>query len=166
MGYSWDPELIPRNVAYYLARTSHGSTLSRVVHAWVLARSDRRASWRLFQEALASDIDDIQGGTTSEGIHMGAMAGSVDLVQRCFTGLAMRDEVLWFNPQLPEELPSLRLALRYRGRRLQLSVSQEELEIAVEDGDGPAVRVGVRDEVHELQPGRIHRFDLTRESTR
>jgi trehalose/maltose hydrolase-like predicted phosphorylase len=33
--------LIPRNIDYYMRRTSHGSTLSRVVHYWVLARADR-----------------------------------------------------------------------------------------------------------------------------
>ena len=38
LGYPFDYETIPRNIDYYLKRTSHGSTLSRVVHAWVLAR--------------------------------------------------------------------------------------------------------------------------------
>ncbi len=83
LGYAFDPDLIPRNVAYYESRTSHGSTLSRVVNAWVLARSDRRRSWQLFAEAIESDVADIQGGTTSEGIHLGAIAGTVDLMQRC-----------------------------------------------------------------------------------
>jgi len=87
LGYRLDPAAIRRNVDYYLARTSHGSTLSGVVNAWVLARSDRPRSWRFFTEALASDLYDVQGGTTAEGIHLGAMAGTVDLVQRCYTGL-------------------------------------------------------------------------------
>lgn len=69
-------DTIPKNVDYYLARTSHGSTLSQAVHSWVLARSDRPRSWHLFQQAIDSDIDDIQGGTTPEGIHVGAMAGN------------------------------------------------------------------------------------------
>ena len=34
--------------------------------------------------ALRSDIDDIQGGTTAEGIHTGVMAGTLYLVQRIF----------------------------------------------------------------------------------
>src|SRR5690606_24631963 len=45
LGYEFDARSIPRNVNYYLERTSHGSTLSRVVHAWVLARTDRKGSW-------------------------------------------------------------------------------------------------------------------------
>jgi trehalose/maltose hydrolase-like predicted phosphorylase len=38
LGYPFDPATIPATVRYFLARTSHGSTLSRVVHAWVLSR--------------------------------------------------------------------------------------------------------------------------------
>ena len=65
LGYPFERATIPQTIAYYLAPTSHGSTLSRVVHAWVLARADRRAL-ELFQRALDSDIADIQGGTTGK----------------------------------------------------------------------------------------------------
>ncbi|MBE0431603.1 MAG: trehalose-phosphatase, partial [Dehalococcoidia bacterium] len=71
LDYPFEHDTIPRNIDYYLERTSHGSTLSRVVHAWVLARSKRELSWHLFKEALESDVSDIQGGTTKEGIHLG-----------------------------------------------------------------------------------------------
>jgi alpha,alpha-trehalase len=56
LGYTFEYETIPKNIDYYLQRTSHGSTLSRVVHSWVLARSDRARSWKLFCEALQSDV--------------------------------------------------------------------------------------------------------------
>ena len=67
LGYRYDPKLIPRNIDYYLRRTSHGSTLSKVVHAWVLARRDRRQAWDYFLEALDSDVADVQGGTDPGG---------------------------------------------------------------------------------------------------
>ena len=92
LGYRFTPDQIPEMVDYYLARTSHGSTLSGVVHTWVLARANRDRAMEFFQQALKSDVADIQGGTTSEGIHLAAMAGSVDLMQRCFTGLETRVE--------------------------------------------------------------------------
>ena len=38
LGYDLSEEQLARTVAYYLERTSHGSTLSGVVSAWVLAR--------------------------------------------------------------------------------------------------------------------------------
>src|SRR5690606_4924733 len=61
LGYELSPEALNRTVDYYLARTAHGSTLSRVVHASVLARLDRPGSWDIFRDALAADLDDTQG---------------------------------------------------------------------------------------------------------
>jgi len=100
LGYSLKPEMIPRNVAYYDYRSSHGSTLSRVVHAWVLARSERLRATRYFAEALQSDVNDIQQGTTGEGVHLGAMAGTVDLMQRVSTGI----EITWGRAAAQSEI--------------------------------------------------------------
>ena len=76
LGYPLRARAGPEMVDYYLARTSHGSTLSGVVHTWVLARANRDRAMEFFQQALKSDVSDIQGGTTSEGIHLAAMAGT------------------------------------------------------------------------------------------
>ena len=160
LGYELDEELIPRNIDYYLARTSHGSTLSRIVHAWVLTRRDRRRSWHLFSDALASDIDDIQGGTTAEGIHMGAMAGTVDLIQRCYTGLEMRDEVLWLNPHLPDQLGQLKLSVRYRGHWLALEITHEKLVVKFEKGWSAPARVGFAGTTYDMEQGQTISFDL------
>ena len=130
LGYSLSPDAIPRNIDYYLKRTSHGSTLSRVVHSWVLSRSERGRSWTLFKDALESDVNDVQGGTTPEGIHLGAMAGTVDLVQRCYTGIETRGDALFLNPRLPEDCRHLRLHLRYRGHSLRVEVDETELKIS------------------------------------
>jgi trehalose/maltose hydrolase-like predicted phosphorylase len=73
LGYEFDPAVIPATIDYYDARSSHGSTLSRVVHAWVLARSDRPRAMRYFAEALQSDVSDIQQGrspTWTHGLHL------------------------------------------------------------------------------------------------
>jgi len=161
LGYRLEPAAIRRNVDYYLARTSHGSTLSGVVNAWVLARSDRPRSWRYFTEALASDLHDVQGGTTAEGIHLGAMAGTVDLVQRCYTGLETRQDVLWLSPSLPEELAGLDFDVRYRGHwGINLHLTPRRLRVRVADSDAAPVRVAVRGEVVDLPPGSMREFPL------
>lgn len=51
----------------------------RARHASVLARLAETRAWALFRDALAADLDDTQGGTTAEGVHLGAMAGTVDI---------------------------------------------------------------------------------------
>jgi alpha,alpha-trehalase len=153
LGYGFEYETIPKNIEYYLQRTSHGSTLSRVVHSWVLARSDRSRSWSLFSEALQSDTADIQGGTTPEGIHLGAMAGTVDLIQRCYPDIDTRGHVLWFNPVLPEYLKRLRLLVRYRGHSLRVEITPDRLRIEAMAGRAMPIRVGVRARLFTLKTG-------------
>ncbi len=162
LGYDWDPDLVPRTVRYALERTSHGSTLSRVVTAWVLARGDREGSWGFFTQALESDIGDIQGGTTAEGIHLGAMAGTVDLVQRGYTGLRVTDGVLVLDPALPDELRSLRCTLRVRRVwGVGLVVRSDAAEVRVPADAPEPVRVRVcGGEVVALGPGEERSFPL------
>jgi alpha,alpha-trehalase len=160
LGYPFEYDTIPKNVSYYMQRTSHGSTLSRVVHSWVLARSDRARSWSLFKQALESDIEDIQGGTTPEGIHLGAMAGTADLLQRAYTGIGVRNDVLWMNPLLPGKLGGLFLRLRYREHWLEVDISGDRLKVSTsEDAPGP-MKLGFKDEIHLLQPGDTREFAL------
>ncbi|MGP3964245.1 pyridoxamine 5'-phosphate oxidase family protein [Nonomuraea sp. 3N208] len=129
LGYPVEPGLIPRTVSYYLERTSHGSTLSAVVHAWVLARANRAQSWRFFTEALHSDIKDVQGGTTAEGIHLGAMGGTLDLLQRCYLGLELRRDGLRLDPLLPGRLGVLSMPIRFRGRQLFIDADHRQARV-------------------------------------
>ncbi len=161
LGYPFDSAKDTRaNVEYYLAHTSHGSTLSWVVHSWVLARLDRRRSWELLLQALRSDIADIQGGTTHEGIHLGAMAGTVDLIQRCYGGVEARGDVLWLDPALPDELPALRFLLHYRGHRVDVVIARDRLQVVVLPALAPPIRVGFDGEVVELGGGASKEWPL------
>ncbi|MFJ5925594.1 glycoside hydrolase family 65 protein [Kitasatospora sp. NPDC092948] len=161
LGHPAGCDLMQRTVSYYLDRTVHGSTLSSVVHAWVLTRCDRRASWRHFRDALTADLVDTQGGTTREGVHLGAMAGAADLLQRCYTGLELRDDALWLDPQLPSALGSLDLDLRYRGHRdVRITVDRRSVSAALDAGAERPVRIGVRGTVAVLRPGESHKFAL------
>jgi trehalose/maltose hydrolase-like predicted phosphorylase len=160
LGYDLPPEMITRTIDFYLARTSHGSTLSRVVHSWVVARSDRERSFELFSEALESDVADVQGGTTPEGIHLGAMAGTVDLLQRGYSGLEVRGEVLWFNPSIPPELVAVEFELHYRGHRLQVRITPDRLHVSTIPTDLAPIHVGFLEDVIELPPGATVEWEL------
>ncbi|MFZ4517903.1 MAG: glycoside hydrolase family 65 protein [Microthrixaceae bacterium] len=161
LGYEADPGLRRRCIAYYEPRTSHGSTLSRVVHAWIHAREQRERSWAEFLSALHSDVDDVQGGTTREGIHVGAMAGTIDLVQRCYTGLELRHDELRLDPVIPAELGSLGLNLRYRQHNLHLDIDDMAVRMKVgrSSTDG-TLAVRVRGELYEVKQGEVVEFPL------
>ncbi|MFI6985974.1 glycoside hydrolase family 65 protein [Embleya sp. NPDC050154] len=161
LGYPASHELAQRSIAYYRARTVHGSTLSSVVHAWVLARTDRRRSWLFFRDALGGDVLDVQGGTTAEGIHLGAMAGTVDVLQRCYTGLDTRGDVLWLDPRLPTRLARLEVELRYRGHwGVVVTITRREVTVSLRPKQHGSVPIGFRGSVVEIPPGGSHTFTL------
>ncbi len=116
LGYTLPQDYLQRNLRYYLGRTSHGSTLSRVVHARLAAMvGDKALSNELYQDALGSDYIDIQGGTTGEGIHAGVMAGTVLIVLNTFAGVNFRGDLLTINPDLPENWKNLAFKLTFKG---------------------------------------------------
>jgi alpha,alpha-trehalase len=158
LGYRFTPDQIPLTVDYYLARTSNGSTLSGVVHTWVLARANRDRALEMFQQVLKSDVSDIQDGTTSEGIHLAAMAGSVDLMQRCFSGIETRGDRIILSPHWPETLGVLAFPILYRGLHLHLRISGKGAIISVDPRDARGVEVECRGRVVALTPGSTVRF--------
>jgi alpha,alpha-trehalase len=161
LGYDFDPATdVARNAEYYLERTVHGSTLSGVVTAWVLSRIDRPASWEHFRAALEADVSDVQGGTTAEGIHLGAMAGTVDLAQRCYAGIVTRGGRLWFHPVLPDALAGLRFTLHYRQHRLAVEITHERLRIAAAPALAAPITVGCQTQAVTLEAGSSMTWEL------
>lgn len=153
LGYDWAPDSARRNIDYYDARTSHGSTLSYIAHAGVLAPIDPAHSWERFLVALESDVGDVQGGTTKEGIHLGVMAGTIDLVQRAYTGAELRDGVLYFAPTLTDRLNGLSFPMQVRGTPIRVTIRDGELTVVITGGFSRAIRVGIGDDVREVGAG-------------
>ena len=160
LGYPFSHDTIPKSVAYYAARTSQGSTLCRVVFAWVLARSDRPRSMTFFADALQSDVTDIQQGTTAEGVHLGAMAGTVDLIQRVSTGIEAKGDVLKLDPELPLEMEALDMRIRYRGHSLDLQLTRDALTVRGHDHEAAPISLCVAGEVCKFVGGSTHVFRL------
>ena len=160
MGYTLDADAIVRTVERYSRTSTYGSTLSNVVHSWLEARRDRRRSWQFLERTLQSDLGDIQGGTTRHGIHLAAMAGSVDLLTRCYSGLETRADMLWFHPQLPDELGSLAYVMIYRSHRLDVAITHESLRITSAEGHADPIRIMVEGQPALLHTGETCTFEL------
>jgi alpha,alpha-trehalase len=184
--YDFRPESIPENIHFYVRQTASDSSLSRVALAWVLSRMDRPGAWKhlhalsatgapskksveigvfprswdLLEEALGTDFFDIQGGTTADGLHMGAMVGTVDIVQRCYTGIVIKNDVLWLNPCLPEELTRLSFHLLYRQQALQFEITQQTVKVSVGHSDAAPIKIGFKHRTYELAPGVSRAFQV------
>ena len=157
LGYDYSTEMVRRNTEYYDKRTSHGSTLSFIAHAGILAGLDPESSWERYMVALESDVGDVQGGTTQEGIHMGVMAGTLDLIQRGYLGTDIQDGVLHFDPKPVGNLDGLSLPMKFRGTLLQIELQGNELTVAVQ-ADGSPVEVRVGDATEKIGAGESHAF--------
>jgi alpha,alpha-trehalase len=158
LGYHVTDNQLAQTVDYYLARTVDGSTLSGVVTSWVLARDNPAEAWRHLLAALNSDVADIQGGTTAEGIHLGAMAGTIDIVLRGLTGMLARGDTLRFDPALPAEVRQLRFSVHYRSNRLDVSLVSNCMSVTCRPGRAAPVTVMVREETRQLGPGETAEF--------
>ena len=163
LGYTVTRNDLERTVDYYLARTAHGSTLSRVVHASVLASFGRPSAWNEFREALDADIDDTQGGTTGRGIHLGAMAGSIDIVLRTFGGIRTDSNALVFSPKLPRQIDRAKFEIRYRGQRIGVNLDHRNLRLAARPSGSDPVLVKVNGVSVQLVGGEVLDFPIDRD---
>lgn len=161
LGYGMKDEFLKENLAYYLERTSHGSTLSRVVHA-LLANmiGDRKLSWELYQDALSSDYNDIQGGTTAEGIHMGVMAGTVLIAMYAYAGLNLRGDVITINPNLPDAWKSIGFNFDFRGISFNVKVLRDSISIKTAENIKHEVPVVIKGVKHLILPGQTLTTEL------
>ncbi len=151
MGYEAEDDLLKKNFEYYFPRTSHGSTLSRVVHAHLAKLIGRNDLCReLYSEALASDYVDIQGGTTGEGIHVGVMGGTVLNALTIFAGLNWRGEILRIDPELPEGWKKMSFHFRFRDDIYTIELSRNEVKITFHSHDGSPGRIYVKGTIHEV----------------
>ncbi len=131
LGYHVPETYVKSNFDYYLNRTSHGSTLSRLVHAklaWQMNLQD--TGWDLYLDALRSDLVDIQGGTTGEGVHCGVMAGTVYDVISGFGGLNLQGTIPVLNPCLPALWTGLDFRFTFRGTKFKVHVSKKLVKIS------------------------------------
>jgi len=154
LGYELPEDFGKRNFDYYIERTSHGSTLSRLVHArlaWEMGMTD--TGWELYMDALRSDLVDIQGGTTGEGVHCGVMAGTVYDVLVSYAGLDLNGDIPVLDPKLPPHWKGLEFRFTFRGTTFFVSVSGQQVKISGENMGKDKIKFHLCGEEIELSDG-------------
>lgn len=104
----------------------------------------------------------MQGGTTAEGIHLGAMVGTVDIVLRCLTGMRALGPVLRLDPALPPEVKHLKFSVHYRGQRVDIELAEDRVRLGVRPGGTTPVNLLVHGQPVELAPGQERELALER----
>jgi trehalose/maltose hydrolase-like predicted phosphorylase len=159
LGYQPPADLLSLNLHYYLQRTSHGSTLSRLVHAYLAHLSgNHELSWKLYQEALRSDYKDIQGGTTQEGIHLGVMTGTVLFALRAYAGMEWTEDQLSISPALPQGWKEMEFNITFRGDRYFFKISNQLVKVKLQAKKQK--KIMIQERMIDLKPGGWIALDL------
>ena len=160
MGYKAEKVGLAENFEYYIQRTSHGSTLSRIVHAYLANElGSKDLAWQLYMEALSSDYVDIQGGTTAEGIHAGVMGSTLLFVFQSIAGIRFMDEILTVNPALPAGWKKIAFNFAFRKKYYTFEIFLEKIAISVDASDDQPVEIEIAGRKQKLIPGEILEVD-------
>jgi trehalose/maltose hydrolase-like predicted phosphorylase len=161
LNYPFSKNTLRNNYEYYIKRTSHGSTLSKVTHCFVAQLlSKPTEAWQWFLDVLRSDVYDIQGGTTPEGIHVGVMGGSVDLATHGFAGVRIVGDRLRIEPRLPKRWRSIKFKLLYKGIWVSLAISKRQVSVLIQGQ--AAIPVEINGKLHYPLIGKTLKVPLRR----
>jgi trehalose/maltose hydrolase-like predicted phosphorylase len=149
------PEEFPGSTAtdnfnYYEPSWSHGSSLSRAMHGVAAARLGYAdAALRFFEGAASMDLADTHAAIDG-GIHMAALGGVWLTAVFGFAGVALRDDGLALNPQLPERWRSLAFSVQWRGRSVRIAITQAGLAVTAVLEGGEPMTLCIHGKSHEL----------------
>jgi len=133
LGYEIPENWLVLNKDYYLDRTVHGSTTSRPVFAGIDVTLDNKVeALDYLTTAIGSDYYDIQGGTTAEGVHIGVMGETLEVIQNEFGGVMLRDGIVTIAPNLPTSWHRLAFTQKYRGTTLSFEMTPEAVTVSAD----------------------------------
>ncbi len=154
------------NFEYYDPITTGDSTLSAVVQSVIAAEVGyHEAALDYFLRALYVDLLDLHDNTV-DGLHVASTGGVWTALVFGFAGMRDRGSELCFDPRLPASWPHLRFPLTWRGSRLRVELTQDEISFTIADAEASEVRLRVRGEPHVISAGSTLRVPLHHQGDR
>jgi alpha,alpha-trehalose phosphorylase len=133
-GDAFTPEQKARNFAYYEALTVRDSSLSACTQAVMAAETGHLdLAHDYLGEAALMDLDDLEHNTR-DGLHIASLAGAWTALVGGLGGMRVDDDTLAFTPRLPGGITRLAFRVRYRGRRLKVTVTAHQAVYELLDG--------------------------------
>ena len=123
-----------RNFAFYEPLTVHESSLSACIHSILAAELGRKQQSVEFYERTARLDLDNYNNDTNDGLHITSMSGSWLAIVQGFAGMRYGHNQLRFNPFVPDNWTGYSFKINYRGRLIQVEVTQQETRITLISG--------------------------------
>lgn len=128
-------DCIRRNFDFYEPRTVHESSLSASIHSIVASWIGYRdKAYELYLRTARLDLDNYNDDT-DDGVHLTSMAGSWAAIVQGFAGTTVRNDRLNLNPYVPDKWRGYSFKITFRGRKLKVHVSKEQVEIEQLSGE-------------------------------
>ncbi|WP_250029085.1 glycoside hydrolase family 65 protein [Paractinoplanes maris] len=155
-GDAFTPEEKARNFAYYDARTVRDSSLSACVQAVLAAEVGHlELAHDYLGEAALMDLHDLHQNSR-DGLHIASLAGTWISLVAGLGGMRDFNGQLTFAPRLPSRINNLEFSLLWRGLRLRVNVTADEVTYSLRNGGGSArlvlVHHGKDVEVTQVKP--------------
>ncbi len=123
-----------RNFAYYEEITVRDSSLSAATQAVIAAEVGQlELAHDYLGETALVDLRDL-ADNTGDGLHIAAQAGAWMAIVGGFGGMRTRDGELSFAPHLPSGITRLNFRMRYRGRRIAVTVNPDTVTYRLLEG--------------------------------
>ncbi|MGH3961372.1 glycoside hydrolase family 65 protein [Mycobacterium sp.] len=147
--HAFAPDQKARNVDYYERRTVRDSSLSACTQAVMCAEvGHMELAHDYAYEAALIDLRDLHENTR-DGLHMASLAGAWTALVAGFGGLRDDEGVLSLDPHLPDGISALRFRVRWRGFRLTVTITHDDVTYALRDG--PDATLVIRHAGEELE---------------
>ncbi|KHO27566.1 glycosyl hydrolase [Mycolicibacterium setense] len=132
--HAFTPEQRARNVDYYERRTTRDSSLSACTQAVMCADVGHlELAHDYAYEAALIDLRDLHQNTR-DGLHMASLAGAWTALVAGFGGLRDDEGVLFLDPHLPDGISCLRFRLRWKGFRVTVEATHDNVTYTLRDG--------------------------------
>ncbi|MBC6460942.1 glycoside hydrolase family 65 protein [Actinomadura sp. HBU206391] len=134
-GAAFTEEQKARNFGYYEALTVRDSSLSAQTQAVIAAEVGHLdLAHDYLGETALMDLRDL-ARNTRDGLHIASLAGAWTGLVAGFGGMRAHDGRLRFAPRLPGGITRLAFRMRYRGRRLRVTVTAGSATYELLGGD-------------------------------
>ncbi|MGV0808111.1 glycoside hydrolase family 65 protein [Mycolicibacterium setense] len=132
--HAFTPEQRARNVDYYERRTTRDSSLSACTQAVMCADVGHlELAHDYAYEAALIDLRDLHQNTR-DGLHVASLAGAWTALVAGFGGLRDDEGVLFLDPHLPDGISCLRFRLRWKGFRVTVEATHDNVTYTLRDG--------------------------------
>lgn len=124
-----------KNFDFYEPMTVHESSLSPLVHSILASELGKKdKAFEMYERTARLDLDNYNNDT-EDGLHTTSMSGGWLSIVHGFAGMRTTQGELTFEPYCPTQWNGYQFKLKYRGRLIEVKVTEKEVQFTLQEGD-------------------------------